>query len=194
MSTLYLYDGKLLAVDGKLATNENCCCDTGCPEPTTNGVIDLVNFGWTKPPTKTNNSITAIFKFEDSKGGFGSCGLMNGPNQQTGTAQCSFTLNENKLVTLLVDGNTEDESPGFDYGLITIEGVGVPPTQNDPFRGKPYHVFISSSASGNGCDMFSKNDQLQINLDPGVYTVFFNVDTVDPAWHQNMIHNFSVTW
>ena len=27
MSPLYLYDGKLLAVDGKLAGNENCCCD-----------------------------------------------------------------------------------------------------------------------------------------------------------------------
>lgn len=27
MSPLFTYNGKLLVVDGKLATNENCCCD-----------------------------------------------------------------------------------------------------------------------------------------------------------------------
>jgi hypothetical protein len=27
MSPLFTYKGKLLVVDGKLAANENCCCD-----------------------------------------------------------------------------------------------------------------------------------------------------------------------
>jgi hypothetical protein len=30
MSPLFTYNGKLLVVDGKLATNENCCCGDCC--------------------------------------------------------------------------------------------------------------------------------------------------------------------
>lgn len=31
VSPLYLYNGKLLVVDGKLATGQNCCCDEDPP-------------------------------------------------------------------------------------------------------------------------------------------------------------------
>lgn len=36
VSPIYLYNGKLLVVDGKLATGQNCCCDnaTNPPEET----------------------------------------------------------------------------------------------------------------------------------------------------------------
>jgi hypothetical protein len=35
MSPLYFNNGKLLIVNGKLATNSNCCCGGGCPPGST---------------------------------------------------------------------------------------------------------------------------------------------------------------
>jgi len=193
MSPLFTYKGKLLVVDGKLAAGPDCCCIEECPEPAAFGMVEnpLINFGWTKPPTKKARSITATFTFEDS----GNCGLETNPDSQTGNGECSFTLSENTQVTLRVDGNTEDENPGFDYGWILITGPGVPPSKKDAQgREVDHHVLIGSTENGNQCQMFNKNDQVQMNIGPGKYTVFFNVDTFDGAFHQNMVHNFSVTW
>jgi hypothetical protein len=188
MSPLFTYKGKLLVVDGKLAAGPDCCC--GCPEPVAFGMVEnpLINFGWTKPPTKKARSITATFTFEDSI----NCGLRTNPNTQRGSGECSFTLSENTQVTLRVDGNTEDHTPGFDYGWILITGPGVPPSKQ--IGGANYHVLIGSTENDNRCQMFNKNDQVQMNIGPGRYTVFFNVNTIDPEFHQNMVHNFSVTW
>jgi hypothetical protein len=198
MSPLFTYNGKLLTVQGKLASGPNCCC--GCPQPESEVVVDPENFGWTKPPTKAARSITATFTFEDSAGpGPNGCGTAAGILPQSGKATCSFFLSENTQVTLDVTGDVEGQTPGFDYGWIVITGPGVPPTKLDEFAG-PFarnissHVIIGSSASGNGCSMFNKNDQVQMNIGPGKYIVTFEVNTFDNAYHQNMVHNFSVTW
>lgn len=194
MSPLYLYDGKLLLVDGKLATNQNCCCEEEkCPEPISYGIIDLGNFGWTNPPTKVGQSITATFTFEDSI----NCGLSTNENPQSGYGECSFTLTENTQVTLLVNGDTEDQLARYDYGWILIDGPGVPAAQVEldaAGDNVTYHVRIRSNGLEADCNMAPKNDQLQINIGPGKYVVIFQTNTVDSAFHQNMVHNFSVTW
>lgn len=194
MSPLYLYNNKLLYKDGKLAIDEQCCCDN-CPTPTTLGVIDTINFGWTTPPTKNNNSIVAVFTFEDSNHGEnGGCGNSANDQPQSGSGQCSFTLTENKQVTLQVNGNVEKQQQNFDYSWIRIEGPGVPATNIDIPYAHQYHVQIKSTAQGQECAMENKNDQLQINIGPGEYTVFFNSNTRDQLYHQGMVHNFNVNW
>jgi len=49
MSPIYLYDGKLLVVDSKLAGNENCCCDCFCwvewQSSTTNSASGIIQVG-----------------------------------------------------------------------------------------------------------------------------------------------------
>jgi len=194
MSPLFTYKGKLLQQNGKLANSQNCCCEK-CPEPAAFGMVEnpLINFGWTKPPTKAGKSITATFTFEDSF----NCGTEINFNRQTGIGTCDFTLSENTQVTLSVNGKTENENANYDYGWILIEGPGVPAPQVEQdasLNNKTFHVRIKSEGLNNQCQMFDKNDQLQINIGPGKYTVTFQVDTVDALFHQNMVHNFSVTW
>lgn len=46
MSPLYLYNGKLLTVDGKLAINANCCCDEECLSPCQSSVPNVVPIAW----------------------------------------------------------------------------------------------------------------------------------------------------
>jgi hypothetical protein len=175
------------------------CDSCKCNEPAAFGMVEnpLINFGWTKPPTKDCGSITATFTFEDSGEEEGMCGTAINPGIQTGIGTCDFTLSENTQVTLNVSGNTEDQNPKFDYGWILIEGPGVPAPQveKDGFeQNKTFHVRIRSTEEEKGCAMSPKSDQLQINIGPGTYTVTFQVDTVDGKWHENMVHNFSVTW
>lgn len=171
-----------------------------CPVPTSSGIINPSSAGWTTPPTKTSTSINAVFTYEDSGGGGGvigengTCGAGTNPNTQTGSGSCSFTLSEEQQVKLKVFGNTEDQSDAFDNAWILLSGPGVPPDSVYGPRGYSYHVRIGSLGLGQGCNMFSKSDENTYTLGPGTYTVNFEANTYDSLYHQNMVHNFEVTW
>lgn len=168
---------------------------TSCPSPTSSGIINPNSAGWTTPPTKTPTSITAVFTYEDSSnGGAGGCGAFTNPNAQSGSGSCSFALSEEQQVKLKVFGDTENHSEGFDNSWILISGPGVPSASTYGVKGYSYHVRIGSLGNGSQCNMFSKSDENTYTLGPGTYTVNFDANTYDNLFHQNMVHNFEVTW
>lgn len=175
-----------LIITGCLNVNVSAPCVPPCTFSSQN-VIDTNNFSWQPPPALVGNVLSASFKFEDSS----ECGGSNG-SIQTGTAECGIYLNTTTQVDLLIQGNVEGQSPGYDHSWILISGNGVPQPSLDPL-GYEFHCQIKSNQYGQECQMFNTNNSASFVLSPGSYTIYFESNTNDGLHHSNMIHNFQVT-
>jgi hypothetical protein len=123
------------------------------------------------------NSVSTKFLVEDASQQ--TCG---GINNETQWGHCKFTisLQEEHQVEFLVKGNVEEQNPGWDHGVIKINGAEIVSVESVQNKGDSQ------------CTMELRQDTMVFTLEPGEYEIAFSVDTEDPNWHKNCFFEFSM--
>jgi hypothetical protein len=184
MSPLYLHDGKLLLVDGKLAANEACCCDGACCLP---GIC------WT--------GLTGIFWLFDENGGLicpdgppppppgyflveSFCEPGNGRvsrfRKDLDPADCPIdVIAENEAAdNHFIQVSNPDGSPGIFSGGGTDTGADVPPSCQDGLSQSACDELGGTFHSGQTCggDPCSTESQCSESC-PKTFTVNWSYKT-----------------
>lgn len=153
-----------------------------CPEPFLDIAIEwtatatglLNDGGW----VITNNGNTIRFVMEDSSDGF--C-ASNNPNEQTGSATATFTLDQAARLTATVSGLGEPFDPGNEVMTVFLDGNEIAQGQNaqGDIQESCATVITEDCCASVPIDSGSS----PIVLEPGTYTISIDFSTFDGAYH-----------
>jgi hypothetical protein len=96
---------------------------------------------------------------------------------QTVTLATKFEVIAPVTLTITLEGDIENQSPGYDWCDLYLDGLQI--------------LRIASSGSGGGCQMVHASDSTSVELDNGCHEILIIGSTEDEAWHQNMYHKVS---